>query len=254
MIFVETTIESDGPALEGYLAHPPQGPGDSPSRHGLVLCHGFPAEPQGAVTAAQSYPELADRLAADAGWAVMTFRFRGAAGSQGDFSLGGWLTDVRRAVEHLLEVGGVDGVWLAGFSTGGALALCAAGEDERVRGVAALAAPAEFTQWAADPAAFLDHARAIGVVRTKAFPESFEDWSRELREIRPLSLISKVPPRPVLLVHGTDDDTVPVMDARALADAADGQVELRVITGAGHRLRHDPRAVAVLLGWLETQN
>jgi putative redox protein len=29
--------------------------------------------------------------------------------------------------------------------------------------------------------------------------------------------------------------------------------ELRVIAGAGHRLRHDPRAVAVLFGWLDRQ-
>jgi putative redox protein len=26
-----------------------------------------------------------------------------------------------------------------------------------------------------------------------------------------------------------------------------------MIQGAGHRLRHDPRAIAVLLGWLERQ-
>jgi len=25
---------------------------------------------------------------------------------------------------------------------------------------------------------------------------------------------------------------------------------LRIIPGAGHELRHDPRAIAVLLGWL----
>ena len=27
----------------------------------------------------------------------------------------------------------------------------------------------------------------------------------------------------------------------------------RLINGAGHRLRHDPRAIAVLLGWLDRQ-
>ncbi len=253
MIPVETRIESDGPALEAYLARPPGGVGGGPVRHGLVLCHGFPAEAEGSATAAQSYPELADRLAGEAGWAVLAFRFRGTAGSEGDFSLGGWLSDVRRAAEYLLAAGDVDGVWLAGFSTGGALALCAAGEDERVRGVAAFAAPAHFGRWASDPQGFLEHARAIGVIRTEGFPDSFEDWSRELGEIRPVALVSKVPPRPVLLVHGTEDDTVPVPDARALADAAEGQVELRLITGAGHRLRHDPRAIAVLLGWLEGQ-
>ncbi|HMC51446.1 MAG TPA: hypothetical protein VKI64_01715, partial [Acidimicrobiales bacterium] len=70
---------------------------------------------------------------------------------------------------------------------------------------------------------------------------------------RPLALVGKIPPRPLLLLHGSDDDVVPLMDARTLADAADGQVELRVISGAGHGLRHDPRAVAVLMGWLERQ-
>jgi putative redox protein len=75
---------------------------------------------------------------------------------------------------------------------------------------------------------------------------------RELREIRPLSLAAKLAPRPLLLVQGADDETVPALDARALADWH-GSAELRVIGGAGHRLRHDPRAIAVLIGWLERQ-
>jgi putative redox protein len=37
-----------------------------------------------------------------------------------------------------------------------------------------------------------------------------------------------------------------------LADAH-GHAELRIIDGAGHQLRYDPRAVAVLLGWLDLQ-
>ena len=56
----------------------------------------------------------------------------------------------------------------------------------------------------------------------------------------------------LLIVHGGDDDSVPVTDARQLA-LAHGDAELRIIAGAGHRLRHDPRAVAVLLGWLDRQ-
>jgi len=45
---------------------------------------------------------------------------------------------------------------------------------------------------------------------------------------------------------------VPSLDARAIADAH-GTAELRIIDGAGHHLRHDPRAVALLLGWLDRQ-
>ena len=51
-------------------------------------------------------------------------------------------------------------------------------------------------------------------------------------------------------MHGDDDESVPTTDARQLA-AAHGAAELSLLSGAGHRLRHDPRAVAVLLGWLD---
>jgi pimeloyl-ACP methyl ester carboxylesterase len=256
---VEPTIESGGLRLAAHLARPqPQRPGqaggpvgDPPP--GLVLCHGFPAGPGGAATSGQTYPELAEHLATEAGWAVLTFNFRGTGGSEGDFSLGGWLDDLRAAIDHLGDSGEVCGVWVAGSSTGGALAICEAAEDERVRGVAALAAPASFSSWAADPAAFLAHARDIGVITDPAHPRDRAAWTRELSEIRPLSVIGKIPPRPLLLIHGSDDETVPLDDARALAEAAGEGAELRVVSSAGHRLRHDPRAVAVLLGWLEHQ-
>ncbi len=51
-------------------------------------------------------------------------------------------------------------------------------------------------------------------------------------------------------MHGEEDDSVPVSDARQLVNAH-GARELSLFEGAGHRLRHDPRAVAVLLGWLD---
>jgi putative redox protein len=244
-------IRSGDLALRGYLVRPDLEPGRSCGL--LLLCHGFPAGPKGAAGAAHTYPQLADRLTAEAGWAVLTFNFRGTGESEGDFSLGGWMDDLRAAVDHALALPQISGVWLAGFSTGGSLALCGAGEDERVRGVAALAAPADFSQWAAAPDRLLAEAGDLGVVRSAGFPDDPDAWARELDELRPLALVGKVPPRPLLIVHGGDDTVVPVVEARALDDAADGRGELRVLSGAGHRLRHDPRAIAVLLGWLERQ-
>jgi putative redox protein len=247
------TISSAGLNLAGYLARPSPSAAKGAGRYGLVLCHGFPVERDGAPITGQTYPQLADRLAADAGWVVLSFNFRGTGESDGDFSLGGWLADLNAAIAHLLGVDGVEAVWVCGFSVGAALAICATAEDERVRGVAAFATPADFSEWASDPRRFLAQARSVGVVRNRAFPADFDAWARELREVRPLGLIGKIPPRPILLVHGASDEVVPMLDARALADAADGRVELRILVAAGHRLRHDPRAIAILLGWLDRQ-
>jgi len=245
---VEQSIDSEGLRLAAHLARPAAVGARPPP--GLVLCHGFPTGPGGAATSAQTYPALADRLTTETGWTVLTFNFRGTGTSEGNFSLGGWLTDLGAAVDRLVAEG-VSGVWLAGSSTGGALAICVAAADARVRGVASLAAPATFDVWAAHPRRFLEHARQMGVIHDRTFPENLDGWAAELSDIRAVDVVGRVPPRPLLLVHGTDDDAVPPQDARTLATATGGRADLRLVPGAGHRLRHDPRAVAYLLGWME---
>jgi len=247
------TITSGTLRLDGYLARPLPSSAKGAGRYGLVLCHGFPLESEGAARAGQSFPHLADRMAADAGWVTLSFNFRGTGASQGDFSLAGWRSDVTAAVDDLLTVEGVEAAWLCGFAAGGALCLCAAGDDPRVRGVATFSAPADFGEWASDPRKLLALARSIGVVHTPGFPSDMDSWARELREIRPLAAVGKIPPRGLIIVHGSSDESVPMLDARALADAADGEVELRILAAAGHGLRHDPRAIAILLGWLDRQ-
>jgi putative redox protein len=148
---------------------------------------------------------------------------------------------------------GVDSIWLAGFSTGGTIALHVAGADPEIRGVAALAAPSDLSAWSSDPAYLLTLARDVGVVPATADPD-LAVWAEEVRALDPLGSAARIPPRPFFLAHGSDDDTVPLADARALADAAEGRCELHVIPMAGHRLRHDPRAIAILLGWLDRQS
>lgn len=241
-------FRSDGLQLVGRLARPDRIVGAGVP--GLVICHGFPTKANGRLDAGRSYYDLAERVAEDLGWMALAFTYRGCGDSQGQFSLRGWLRDVVHAVEHLHERDDVDGVWLAGFGTGGALAIAAAAESELVHGVAGIAPPADFDDWVKDPHGLLDYARDVGAVTDPDFPPDFDSWAAELGEIKATDAARYMNGRPLLIMHGSDDPVVPVFDARVIADAA-GQADLRIISGAGHRLRFDPRAVAVFLGWLD---
>lgn len=247
---MEDRLRSGGLNLAAHIARPPgRSSGPLPA---VVMAHGYPSVIETAATAAYSLPELADRLATEMGWVALALALRGCSGSEGQFSLSGWLDDLLAAVDHLEAEEEPLGVWIAGFGTGGALAVCAGARDPRIRGVAALGAPADFDDWAGHPRRLLEHSREVGLITEREFPESIDAWARDFRDIRAVACVQDYAPRPLLVVHGNEDESVPVFDARVLADAH-GSAELRLINGAGHRLRHDPRSVAVLLGWLDRQ-
>nr|MDQ3310686.1 S9 family peptidase [Actinomycetota bacterium] len=168
----------------------------------------------------------------------------------GDFSLQGWIDDLRTAIDVLYERTNPTALVLVGTNTGGSIAMCVAADDPRVAAAALLSPRADFDDWAAHPRRFLEHAREIGAIRTQGFPTSVDEWSRSFYRFRPVEAARRFAPRPMLVMHGTEDDSVPDADARMMAQSH-GSAELRMLSGAGHRLRHDPRAIAVLVGWLD---
>lgn len=246
---MDYSLRSHGFRLSAHLATPPTDVGPTP---GLVLCHGFPVRGREAPASGKSFPELADRIATEMGWTVLTINFRGCGRSEGDFSMASWRDDIQAAVSHLRDLD-VSDTWLAGYGSGGALCLSEGARNDRVRGVAAIAAPADFDDWARNPRRLVQHARHVGVIKTPGYPQNFDAWSAEFRQITAVSAAAALAPRPLLVMHGEADDLVPSLDARVVADAH-GSAELRIIGGGGHELRHDPRAVAVLLGWLSRQH
>lgn len=260
---MDCVIDSGGLPLAAHLARPADAP--AAPLPTLVLTHGFPSGPGEAAVAGRTYPLLADRLCAETGWSVLTFNFRGTGQSPGNFSIAGWLADLAAAVDHAAP--DAAGVWLAGSRTGGSLAILHAASDTRVRGVVALGASATFSRWSSHPRRFLDHARQVGVITDAGYPPDPDTWGRPLTTLRPVDAIRRIAPRPVMLIHGTDDEVVPVSDARSLVAAAAAAAaqaaapdppaaeaaELHLLAGASHRLRNDPRTVAMLIGWMIRQ-
>lgn len=218
----------------------------------VVLCHELPRDPDRASDAGRGYPALADRLSEECGCRVLAPMFRGASGSPGDFSAAGWLADLATVADCDTEVEAK--LWLIGFGFGGAIALRFAAQDQRARGVASIAGPADLTAWVANRARVLERCRRGGVISTEGFPPDPEAWFADIVALAPLDAASHLGARPLLVVHGSDDAEVPVAAARAIADAATGgPVDLRIVPAAGHWLRADPRVVATLVGWIERQ-
>ena len=108
------SIGSGGNLLAAHLARPPVR-ADATHVPAVVLAHGYPSDVQGADQAAAALPELADRISSEMGWLALAVALRGCAGSEGSFSLSGWLEDLQSAVAHLRETERVSGVWLVGF-------------------------------------------------------------------------------------------------------------------------------------------
>jgi pimeloyl-ACP methyl ester carboxylesterase len=245
---MERDVTVDGLRLDTHVAAP-RLPGPVPA---VVICHGFPTDARGAVTAAATLPQLADRIARECGWLAMSFAFRGCGNSEGDFSGDGWVRDLRAAVRALDERPDVIGVWVIGIREGGTVALCAAAAEERIRGLATLAAPATLRDVARDANRLLEEARTLRLVRTDGFPPDVAAWSRGIASLDAVGAAAALGDRPLFVLHGSDDRIVPADDARRIA-AAGPHAELHIIQAAGNRLRHDPRAVAALLGWLDRQ-
>jgi len=246
---VKERFSSGSLTLVGHLSGTTR---SGPPKPGVVLVHGYPSGPAGTAGAVSAMPELAERIANDMGFVAFSPCLRGMAGSEGSFSIKGWKNDIHAAVDHLRSVGRVSGVWLVGFGTGGALAICAGADDTEVNGVAALAAPADFDDWASNPRRLHEHAREVGIVQAEPTIAVLDGWAREMRLTKAVDHAQRLRPRPLLVVHGSADDLVPDFDARVIADAHTA-AELRLLDAAGHRLRHDPRAMAILLGWLDRQ-
>lgn len=215
----------------------------------MVLCHDLPRATGSANDVAQTYPGLADRLTRETGLKVVTGTLRGAGASGGDFSAKGWADDLRCLIEA--EVAGDARRWLVGFGFGGVLALHQAAGDDRVAGVACLGAPADLESLTRDPGLLVERCVRTGVIRTPGYPTDPDAWVGELMALHPKEDAELLKGRPFLVIHGADDPDTSVDEARALSEAATGPSDLRVVFGAGHWLRADPRVVAILVGWLE---
>ena len=231
---VATEFTSEGETLRGNFVLP-EGDGPFP---GICKFHGIPGGPD-------QVSGLATELA-KAGFAVLTFDFRGFRKSDGMFSLAREITDAPVAVTHLLKSEFTVDSWVGIYaaSYGAAVAICSAAVDPRVSAIC-IRAPVYDTLWFAQtpmvPAgmkqiAATDPSQVHGIedpeIQKRALVGMIEDGKKH----NPMKEIAKLSPRPLLIIHGADDVGIDLAGVKRLYELAGEPKDLVVVQGADHEL------------------
>jgi fermentation-respiration switch protein FrsA (DUF1100 family) len=176
------------------------------------------------------------------GVAVCRFDFRGCGESQGvvtETTVAQRVADARTVVRAMRQHPALTGrVALLGSSLGAYVALFVASEDFRIKAVAAWATPADLQDFAANPETVRDY-------------DLGDPFIEELKTQRYLR--APVGVRYCLLVHGDQDDLVPVSHAHRVYASALSPRQLEIIPGGNHQLTdpaHRQQAVRVSLEWI----
>ena len=220
----------DGINLKGWLIQADAGHRSGEIRRpAIVICHGLGASKA-------DFTGLAAHLA-EAGFHVLLFDFRAHGESEGFRTSFGYLEqrDLEGALRFLQARPEVDPerIGAYGFSMGGAVVILSAAKDKTLK---AAVTDSAFTS-------LEDQIRRIvtGFYHLPKIPfYSLAHWMYDLyfwaclEKVSPINVISRLSPRPVLLIAGQGDDRMTVMDARELFEAASEPKELWVVSGAGH--------------------
>jgi uncharacterized protein len=171
-----------------------------------------------------------------AGFNVFTYDMRGCGRSGGAVTLGALEEkDLRSVVDFLAARPDVDSnrIGALGFSMGAATTLMEAEHDNRIKAVVDDSGWADVHHW-------LKPRWQDAILRpTWRFSpvalELVELRTRiSLTALRPVDAISHLGPRPVLIIHGADDEVVPLADSELNLAAARSPKALWVVQDAAH--------------------
>jgi len=175
-----------------------------------------------------------------AGYHVLLFSYRGSGQSDGNwlrFSYGDAESrDVDAAVRFLSEVKGVGRVGAIGYSAGAVSVILSAARNPQIEAVVAVA-----------PYNCVDEVWQTG--RPAVMPTFLHDltlWLTEKRKgfdrdrICPVDVVDQIAPRPLLVIHGTEDQRILESQVRRLFAAASEPKRLWLVQGATHNTIRTP--------------
>ncbi len=144
-------------------------------------------------------------------------------------------------------------IGVMGFSLGAAVSLIVASEDRDIQSVIAVSAPYDFWKinyhfW--EPDMIEDMKLNMG---KKGVGKGVRPGNPFARKVKPLDVVSKISPTPILFIHGDKDWLIKPSHSERLFKKAKEPKRLVLITGAGHAERiydtHPKEFLKLCLEW-----
>ncbi len=240
--FERLVFRNEGQKLIGSLLMP----SDTESPLGVLILHGFPGVPP-------VMSDLASALCQD-GFAPMMIHYRGCWGSGGRYSFLGSLGDARRALA-LLALRGVDARNLAvvGHSFGGLVAIHLAAYNNKVKAAVALCPVANLREDFPTRRTKMVLRRGLPFVAGLTMKKALQEWAVIAYRHDPINYVNRISPRPFLLIHGDEDDVIPVSCSRKLFSRALEPKEMVMVNEADHIFAGRQRLVTrKTVSWLRS--
>jgi uncharacterized protein len=212
-------LQSDGLALKGWLFHA-QG-----SRRGLIVyLHGVGDNRSSGLGVARRFTPK--------GYDVLAYDSRAHGESEGSDCTYGFYekVDLSRALDAVETLGvRADDAVLFGSSLGAAVALQAAADDPRIRGVVAQSPFSDLETVARERVAWVASRAAIA----KAFSIAEQQGRFRAADVSPVAAAARIRV-PVLLVHGKNDRETRPAHSQRIYEALAGPRRLVLVPGTGH--------------------
>ena len=217
----------DGMQLKGWYL-PARG-GKEEKGPAVIICHGLGASKS-------DFAELGAYLS-QRGFQALLFDWRAHGESGGKACSFGYRErlDLLAALDLIEKKEGVDPrrIGVYGFSLGGAVAIMTAAECQKIRAIVADSAFSSMDEEATHVLTQIYHyPRFPFLTAGKLIFRLLLGVG--LEDISPMSAIGKLSPRPILLIAGVGDETIPDTHAGYLYEAAGHPKELWLIQGAIH--------------------
>jgi uncharacterized protein len=162
--------------------------------------------------------EIADALV-DRGYNLIMFDLRGHGESEGSRITGGLFEkrDLLGAVEYA-KGRGFKRIGVLGFSLGAVTSILAAADSRDIDAVVADSAYADLNDIMGPE--FKNRTKAPVVLLKPILFMIKVMYGVDFGDIRPIEAVPSIDPRPVFIIHGEKDKTIPVSHARRLRDAS----------------------------------